>query len=171
MPAPRPVALVTGAARGIGRGISYALAGSGFDVVVNDLAETEDVAVTLAGIRERGGKAAFIAADVTRIDGHDALVGQAFAAFGRLDCLVNNAGVGVLSRGDLLDVSVESYDRCLNVNLRGSFFLTQRVARRMLEDPHPDARRPAPSSPSPRSTPKSHRLAVANTASPRPGHR
>jgi NAD(P)-dependent dehydrogenase (short-subunit alcohol dehydrogenase family) len=55
----------------------------------------------------------------------------------RLDCLVNNAGVGVLSRGDLLEVSVESYDRCLAINLRGSFFLTQEVARRMLTVPPP----------------------------------
>jgi 3-oxoacyl-[acyl-carrier protein] reductase len=138
MPDPRPVALVTGAARGIGRGIAFALAGTGFDLVVNDLAETEDVATTMAGIRERGGGAAFVAADVARLEGHEALVGQAFSAFGRLDCLVNNAGVGVLSRGDPLDVSVESYDRCLGVNLRGPFFLTQRVARRMLEDQRPE---------------------------------
>jgi 3-oxoacyl-[acyl-carrier protein] reductase len=138
MPAPRPAALVTGAARGIGRGIAFALAGTGFDLVVNDLAETEDVATTMAGIRERGGGAAFVAADVARLEGHEALVGQAFSAFGRLDCLVNNAGVGVLSRGDPLDVSVESYDRCLGVNLRGPFFLTQRVARRMLEDQRPE---------------------------------
>jgi NAD(P)-dependent dehydrogenase (short-subunit alcohol dehydrogenase family) len=54
-------------------------------------------------------------------------------AFGRLDCLVNNAGVSVLDRGGLLEVSLESYDRCLDVNLRGAFFLTQRIARGMLE--------------------------------------
>jgi 3-oxoacyl-[acyl-carrier protein] reductase len=142
MPDPRPVALVTGAARGIGRAIALALAGTGFDVVVNDLAETEEAAATLEGIRERGGKAAFVAADIANLDGHEAFVEQAFAAFGRLDCLVNNAGVGALSRGDLLDVSPESYDRCLNVNLRGPFFLTQRVARRMLEDPRPEGAPP-----------------------------
>jgi 3-oxoacyl-[acyl-carrier protein] reductase len=142
MTEPRPVALITGAGRGIGRGIAYALAGTGFDVVANDLAETEDVATTLSGIRERGGKAVFIAADVADLDGHAALVEQAWSAFGGLDCLVNNAGVGAISRGDLLDVSPESYDRCMNVNLRGPFFLTQRVARRMLEEPRPEGAPP-----------------------------
>lgn len=134
MPDARPVALVTGAARGIGRGAALALAGAGFDVVVNDLAQADDVGATLAGVRERGGQAAFVAADIADLDRHEGLVEQAWAAFGRLDCLVNNAGVSVLSRGDLLDVSLESYERCLSVNLRGPFFLTQRVARRMLEE-------------------------------------
>jgi len=61
------------------------------------------------------------------------LVEAAFRAFGRLDCLVNNGGVSVLDRGDLLDVSRESYDRCLDIDLRGPLFLIQRIARRMLE--------------------------------------
>jgi 3-oxoacyl-[acyl-carrier protein] reductase len=134
MPDPRPVALVTGAARGIGRGIAYALAEAGFDVVANDLAETEDAATTLSGIREHGRRAVFVAADVADLDGHAALVEQAWSAFGGLDCLVNNAGVGAIARGDLLDVSRESYERCLATNLKGPFFLTQRIAGRMLEE-------------------------------------
>ena len=129
----RPVTLVTGGRRGIGRGIGLALAEAGFDLVINDLKRDADAEATLSGIAEHGARANFVAADVADLDAQAGLVDAAFAAFGRLDCLVNNAGVSVLSRGDLLDVSVESYDRCLSVNLRAPFFLTQGVARRMLE--------------------------------------
>ena len=133
----RPAALVTGAGRGIGRAIAFSLAEAGFDVVANDLERTDDAEATLQGIGARGGGVAFIAADVADIDRHAELADEAFGAFGRLDCLVNNAGVSVHVRGDLLDVSVESYDRCLAVNLRGPFFLTQRIARRMLSEQRP----------------------------------
>ena len=133
----RPVALVTGGRRGIGRGIAFALAEAGFDLVINDLERDADAEATLAGIVERGARAGFIAANIADLAAHAELVDAAFAAFGRLDCLVNNAGVSVLSRGDLLDVAIESYDRCLDVNLRAPFFLTQRIARRMLEEAPP----------------------------------
>jgi 3-oxoacyl-[acyl-carrier protein] reductase len=133
----RLAALITGAARGIGRAIAFALAEAGFDLVVNDLERTSEAETTLEGIGARGRKAAFVAADVADLDRHAELVDQAFGAFGRLDCLVNNAGVSVHVRGDLLDVSVESYDRCLSVNLRGPFFLTRRIARRMLDEQRP----------------------------------
>ncbi|HEX6114533.1 MAG TPA: 3-ketoacyl-ACP reductase [Geminicoccaceae bacterium] len=133
----RPVALITGGRRGIGQGIAFALAEAGFDLVINDLGRDAEAEATLAGIGERGGRADFIAADLADLAAQPGLVDAAFAAFGRLDCLVNNAGVSVQSRGDLLDVAPESYDRCLNVNLRGPFFLTQRIARRMLEQTPP----------------------------------
>jgi 3-oxoacyl-[acyl-carrier protein] reductase len=133
----RPVALITGGRRGIGRGIALALAEAGFDLVINDLERDADAEATLAGIAERGARASFIAADIADLEAQPALVEAAFAAVGRIDCLVNNAGVSVRSRGDLLDVSVESYDRCLGVNLRAPFFLAQRVARRMLETAPP----------------------------------
>lgn len=126
-----PVALVTGARRGIGCGIALALAGAGFDVVVNDL-PGDTPAETLAGIGEAGQRAAWVAGDIGDLHAQEDLAARAWDAFGRIDCLVNNAGVSVMNRGDLLDVTVESYDRCLEVNLRGPFFLTQRIARRML---------------------------------------
>ena len=133
----RPVALITGARRGIGQGIAFALAAAGFDLVINDLERDADAEATLAGVDARGARASFVAADIADLAAQPGLVDAAFA-FGRLDCLVNNAGVSVLSRGDLLDVAPESYDRCLDVNLRGPFFLTQRIARRMLEQPPPE---------------------------------
>jgi NAD(P)-dependent dehydrogenase (short-subunit alcohol dehydrogenase family) len=69
---------------------------------------------------------------LTDDDARPGFVEEAFAAFGRLDCLVNNAGVSVLVRGDILDVSTESFDRSMAVNLRAQFFLRQAVARRMI---------------------------------------
>ncbi len=133
--ATRPVALVTGGRRGIGRACALALAEAGFDLVLVDLERDADADETLAGIGERGGHGAFLVADIADLGGQAQLVDDVFEAFGRLDCLVNNAGITVLSRGDLLEVSVASYDRCLSVNLRAPFFLTQEIARRMLRVP------------------------------------
>ncbi len=130
----RPVALVTGGNRGIGRGIAFALAESGFDVVIADLAATADTTETEAGLATRGAQCRFVAADIGELDAHARLLDATWALGGRLDCLINNAGVSVAVRGDLLSVSPESYDRVLGINLRGTFFLTQAAARRMLED-------------------------------------
>ena len=131
----RPVAFVTGGRRGIGRGCAYSLAEAGFDIVINDLERDADADETLKGIKERGGDREFVEGDIADLDGHAGLVEEALAAFGTLDCLVNNAGVSVLNRADILDMSVESYDRCLDTNLRGTFFLSQRVARWMVDHP------------------------------------
>jgi NAD(P)-dependent dehydrogenase (short-subunit alcohol dehydrogenase family) len=126
-------ALVTGARRGIGRGIALALAEAGFDVVVNDVEADDAGREVVAKIEALGRRALLIAADIADLDTHDGLLQRAVEAFGSLDCLVNNAGVSVLERGDLLDASIESYDRCMSTNLRGPFFLTQKVARHMVE--------------------------------------
>ena len=135
------VALVTGARRGIGRGIAWSLAEQGFDIVVNDLVDDAETRATLDGIATRGRRAAFIAHDLADVAGHAGFVDRVFAAFGHVDCLVNNAGIQVKVRGDLLDVTTESFDEVLGVNLRGTFFLTQAIARRMLAQTH------APSAP------------------------
>jgi NAD(P)-dependent dehydrogenase (short-subunit alcohol dehydrogenase family) len=141
--APRRCALVTGGRRGIGRGIAYALAEHGFDVVINDLTCDRAADETLQGIAERGGRAAFVLGDVAAIDQHARIVDEAWAAFGPLQCLVNNAGVQTAYRGDMLDTPVESFDRLIGVNLRGSYFLTQRVAKRMAAEPAGDITRPS----------------------------
>jgi len=128
----RPRVLVTGARRGIGRGIAYAFAQGGYDVVVNDVVEDEAAAETLAGIAERGGRGVFLQGDIADVNALPALAERAFAAFGGLECLVNNAGISVAKRGDLLEMTPDSYDRVMAVNLRGPFFLTQEIARRFL---------------------------------------
>ncbi|MCX7153201.1 MAG: 3-ketoacyl-ACP reductase [Proteobacteria bacterium] len=129
-----PVALVTGAGRGIGRGIAWALAEAGYDVVVNDLERNAPAEETLAGVAARGRRAVFVPGDIAALEGHAALVAAAWSAFGALDCLVNNAGVQVRVRGDMLDVTPESFDRLIAINLRGTFFLTQTVAKRMVAE-------------------------------------
>ncbi len=128
----RPVALVTGSQRGIGRAIAVALAKAGFDIAANDRDDSEDLAATVAAV---AGKAAAFPADIADLGAHEPLLDRVLEHFGRLDCLVNNAGVSVLARADLLDVSPESYDRCLSVNTRGPFFLTQAFAKRLLAMP------------------------------------
>ncbi len=133
-----PVALVTGGRRGIGRGVCLALAAEGFDVIVADLERDADAEHTLAAIRAQGRQAAWLAADIADVDSHASLADAAFSAFGTLDCLVNNAGVQVAVRGDLLDATVDSFDRVMGVNLRGTFFLTQAIARRMLAEARQD---------------------------------
>jgi NAD(P)-dependent dehydrogenase (short-subunit alcohol dehydrogenase family) len=134
MAARAPIAFVTGARRGIGRGIAYALADAGFDVVVNDRVDDAATRETLAAVGAKGRRAAFVQGSIAELPAHAQLVAAAFDAFGTVDCLVNNAGIQVKVRGDLLDVTPASFDEILAVNLRGTFFLTQAVAKRMLAE-------------------------------------
>jgi 3-oxoacyl-[acyl-carrier protein] reductase len=133
--ADRPVAIVTGAARGIGRASALALAGAGFNVAVNDFTGPDDTA-RLQSLAEEigrlGADSAVHPLDIADLNGHAALFDTAVARWGRLDCLMNNAGVSVRKRGDLLDVEPESFDHNLSVNTRAVFFMCQRAARLML---------------------------------------
>lgn len=127
----RPVALITGARRGIGAAIALALARAGFDIAITDIAEDDDARATRAALNAAGAKAYFIRSDLADTTDHARVVTEAVAKCGAIDCLVNNAGVPSPARGDLLDVRAEAFDQVLGVNLRGTFFLTQTVARHM----------------------------------------
>lgn len=129
----RAVAVVTGARQGIGKGIALALAKSGFDIVMADLLHDDVARQTISEIGAHGAACKFVESDIADVDKRFEITDKFFAAFGHVDTLVNNAGVQVKVRGDLLDVSPESYDRVMGINLRGTFFLTQAVARRMIE--------------------------------------
>ncbi|TJW33288.1 MAG: SDR family NAD(P)-dependent oxidoreductase, partial [Mesorhizobium sp.] len=130
----RPAAIVTGGARGIGLACAEALADADFDILIADLADKAADGLA-ANITARGAKFAYVSCDIADLGGHAALVDAALNAFGRIDCLVNNAGVGAVVRGDLLDLKPENFDRTLNINLRGTVFLSQAVARAMLAMP------------------------------------
>lgn len=129
----QPVAIVTGAARGIGRACALALGAAGFHVVLADLAAGPEGPLpgVAREVRALGVEALPIEVDVAQLGEHDRLL-DATSHWGRLDCLVNNAGVGVMQRGDVLDVTPESFDHCIDVNTRAVFFLCQAAARRML---------------------------------------
>ncbi|MBC8751318.1 MULTISPECIES: 3-ketoacyl-ACP reductase [Paraburkholderia] len=126
----RQVALVTGARRGIGRAIALELADAGFDVVITDVEPSDELEATRSDIERAGVKCVALTSNLADITQHDALLQAVEDSLGGVTCLVNNAGVSVMSRGDLLDVTPESYDRCLNVNTRGTFFLMQAFGRR-----------------------------------------
>ncbi|NEE03442.1 3-ketoacyl-ACP reductase [Phytoactinopolyspora halotolerans] len=126
-------ALVTGASRGIGRGIALELAGSGIDVVVNYARNADAANDVVREVEKAGARGRAVQADVSVAEDRARLVDEAYAAFGRLDLLVNNAGVGPSERADLLQASEESFDRVLGINLKGPYFLTQLVAKRMIE--------------------------------------
>jgi NAD(P)-dependent dehydrogenase (short-subunit alcohol dehydrogenase family) len=134
----RPLAIVTGARRGIGAGIAIELSSQGFDVALTDIDEAgaEDVLRQVEANGARGGMFAFDLADVGT---HAAVLGRIVDWGGPVACLVNNAGVGSPARGDLLDVAPVAFDGVLGINLRGTFFLTQAVARHMVQTPcaHP----------------------------------
>lgn len=128
-----PVALVTGAGRGIGRAIAFALAGLGYDIVVNYRSDADSAADVQRRIQAMGRHCRTVQADITCGKDRAALVESVQTVFGRLDLLVNNAGVAPLKRTDLLDADEDSYDRVMATNLKGPYFLTQRVAVWMIE--------------------------------------
>ncbi|PBC10124.1 3-ketoacyl-ACP reductase [Mesorhizobium sp. WSM3859] len=130
----RPAAIVTGGARGIGLACAEALADVGFDILVADLAEKAPDKLA-ANFAARSAKFAYFHCDVADLSAHRRMVEAAMNAFGRIDCLVNNAGVGAVVRGDLLDLKPENFDRAIGINLRGTVFLSQAVARAMLATP------------------------------------
>jgi 3-oxoacyl-[acyl-carrier protein] reductase len=136
----RPVAFVTGASRGIGRGIALALAHSGFNIVGNATAFTPARRETgLAEVQDRvqelGAEFQPAPGDIACLETHPGLLTAALERFGRVDVLVNNAGVAPPQRLDILETTPESFDRVLAVNTRGTFFLTQRFARHMASQP------------------------------------
>jgi 3-oxoacyl-[acyl-carrier protein] reductase len=129
----RPVSLVTGAGRGIGRGVAIELAKLGHAVVINYAGNAAAAEECLQLVREAGGDGITARADVSVSTDRERLVQETLDAYGRIDLLVNNAGVAPSVRADLLEAGEESFDRLININLKGPYFLTQLVARRMIE--------------------------------------
>ncbi|MDR5795198.1 3-ketoacyl-ACP reductase [Caballeronia sp. LZ008] len=129
----RPIAVVTGSRRGIGRAIAIELACAGFDIALTDIAASDELDQAVRDVEASGARAIAVINDLADIDSHRPMLLDIEARLeSTIDCLVNNAGVSVMSRGDLLDVTPESFDRCMTVNTRGTFFLMQTFAKHML---------------------------------------
>jgi 3-oxoacyl-[acyl-carrier protein] reductase len=135
----RKVALITGGTRGIGLGIAEALARESWDLVLCGMRPPESVADVIKNLRASGGQMVYVAADVADGQARSKLIETARAKFGRLNLLVNNAGIGPTVRADILDATEASFDEVLRTNLRGPYFLTQSVARWMVEQHSADA--------------------------------
>src|SRR5690606_12331623 len=127
------VALVTGASRGIGRGIALALAKKGWAVAINYRGQANAAQATAQDVIAAGGRSLVVQADIGQSADRERLVSVVTGEFGRLDLLVNNAGMAPVRRMDILETTEASYDQVMTVNLKGPFFLTQRVANLMIQ--------------------------------------
>jgi len=128
----KKVALVTGAARGIGLGIAESLAENGFNIVIDDVMNETKANPALKQVESKGAEVEYVRADVSRASDREKLVAITKERFARLDFLVNNAGVAPKQRTDILQASEESFDRLMSINLKGPYFLTQTVANWMI---------------------------------------
>lgn len=130
---PKRVALITGGSRGIGLGIAEALSNSGFALAINGVRPADETAPILDALRKRGATVEYIQGNVTIAKYRQSIVDAVRDKFGRLDVLVNNAGVAPSPRADILEATEESFDRVVGINLKGPYFLTQLVARWMID--------------------------------------
>jgi 3-oxoacyl-[acyl-carrier protein] reductase len=125
------IAVVTGAASGIGKGIAIAFAREGADIVVADKVDESGAAEVIAGIRAHGREALFVPVDVADETGVNDMAAMSLAHFGRVDILVNNAGI--FTESLLEKMPVDDWDRVVNTNLRGTFLCTRALINQMLE--------------------------------------
>jgi 3-oxoacyl-[acyl-carrier protein] reductase len=142
----KPVAFITGASRGIGRGVAIELAKQGWDLAgLSRLFDPNNTESGLFEVKQRveeaGGDFLPLQGDVTSIADHAHLLELILEKYGRIDLLVNNAGVAPEKRLDIMEATTGSFDRVLGVNLRGPFFLTQRVAQQMISQSKPNGER------------------------------
>ena len=131
-------ALITGGSRGIGFGIALELANAGYDLAINGVREESGITDALETLRAKGGQVLYVRGDVGDPAQREQIIEKTMGEFGRLNVLVNNAGIAPLQRNDLLEATEESYDRVLNINLKGPYFLTQLAARHLVEQTRKD---------------------------------
>lgn len=128
------VALITGAARGIGNGIAVQLAKEGYAIGIMDIIDEEKISSNIDLIREHTSNVVYIQGDITSDADRRKSVETVMSKFGRIDVLVNNAGVAPRVRMDMLETTEESYDFVLNINMKATFFLTQLVSNAMIKE-------------------------------------
>lgn len=129
----KPVAVITGASRGIGRAVAIALADEGFDIAaIARSVNSEGMEILGREIETKGVQFFPIGLDISCTKCHREVVSNILERYGRIDFLVNNAGVAPLQRRDVLEMSEESYDRVMNINLKGPVFFSRKVAKEMI---------------------------------------
>jgi 3-oxoacyl-[acyl-carrier protein] reductase len=139
----KKIAIVTGAGQGIGRGIVLELAKNNYNVVgVDVIFQPENKEKGLFEVKERvqelGADFLPVYGDISNLQDHETIIQKTLEKCGRIDVLVNNAGVAPKQRLDVLETPPESYDRVMTINARGPFFLTQKVAKQMIRQPKDD---------------------------------
>lgn len=135
----KKVALVTGGSRGIGLGVAQALAKEGIDLAINGVRPEENVKETLEALRQAGVDVIYAQGDISQKADRERMVQEIWDHFGQLNILVNNAGVAPRERNDLLNMTEDSYDWVMGINLKGPLFLTQAIASKMVEHRKADA--------------------------------
>lgn len=129
----KPVAVITGASRGIGRAVAIALADEGYDIAaIARSVDSEGMEILGPEVEKRGRQFFPIGHDISCTCCHKEVVMNILERYGRIDVLVNNAGVAPLQRADILEMTEESYDRVMNINLKGPVFLAQKAAKEMI---------------------------------------
>jgi len=134
------VALVTGVSRGIGNAIAVRLAADGFAVAGTGSSPEENIVDNLEKIKQQGQPFIYIRGDNSKSEDRKNIVNRVMSEYGRIDMLINNAGVAPKVRMDILETTEESFDRVIDINLKGTYFMTQLVANEMikLKDKMPD---------------------------------
>lgn len=129
----KPVAVITGASRGIGRAIAISLASEGFDIAaIARTVDSEGMEILGHEVEKRNVEFFPVGLDIACTICQTEVVSNILDRYGRIDLLVNNAGVAPLKRNDLLDMTEESYERVMNINLKGPVFFAQKIAREMI---------------------------------------
>lgn len=129
----KKVALITGGSRGIGYGIALELAKKGFDLAINGIRQTKEVEEVMGELKNSGADVIYCQGDIASKEARIGIFSQVKLHFGRLNILVNNAGIAPKERKDLLEASEESFTHLLATNLQGPYFLTQAAANWMIE--------------------------------------
>ena len=128
----KQVALITGGSRGIGYGIALQLAAEGYDLVINGVREAEAVNKQVQELQSKGVRVLYCQANISSASDRTRMLDEINAFYGRIDILINNAGIAPRERKDILDASEESFTELIDTNLKGPYFLTQSVARWMI---------------------------------------
>ena len=129
----KPVAFITGGSRGIGFGCAHQLAQLGFDVAINGMRDESAVSEPIAALEALGANVLYCQGDIGSADARASMLASIKERFGRLNVLVNNAGVAPKERKDILEASEESFDYVVDTNVKGPYFLSQAAANWMIE--------------------------------------